>query len=239
MSRLFGTDGVRGVANTELTPELAMKLGAAGAYVLTEQRSYRPTIMVGCDTRISGGMLANALMAGICSVGANAVYVGVLPTPAIAYLTRKYKVDAGVVISASHNPVEFNGIKFFNSDGFAFFFVLKRWITSSSDKLITAPTFKSFSFSVKSSGFFSAFSDVCAFASRLRRVFLASSLLMTAIACHVMPYSSASCIILPLVALAKISDFSSGLKSLSPLLFFSVSLFFAVLSAMLFISFQL
>lgn len=118
MSRLFGTDGVRGVANTELTPELAMKLGAAGAYVLTEQREYRPTIMVGCDTRISGGMLANALMAGICSVGANAVYVGVLPTPAIAYLTRKYKVDAGVVISASHNPVEFNGIKFFNGDGY-------------------------------------------------------------------------------------------------------------------------
>ncbi len=118
MARLFGTDGVRGVANTELTPLLAMQLGAAGAYVLTEEHSYRPTIMVGCDTRVSGDMLANALMAGICSVGANAVYVGVLPTPAIAYLTRKYKVDAGVVISASHNPVEFNGIKFFNSDGY-------------------------------------------------------------------------------------------------------------------------
>lgn len=118
MGRLFGTDGVRGVANTELTPLLAMQLGMAGAYVLTEERSYRPTIMVGCDTRISGDMLANALMAGICSVGANAVYVGVVPTPAIAYLTRKYKVDAGVVISASHNPVEFNGIKFFNGDGY-------------------------------------------------------------------------------------------------------------------------
>lgn len=118
MARLFGTDGVRGVANTELTPLLAMQLGAAGAYVLTEEHSYRPTIMVGCDTRVSGDMLANALMAGICSVGANAVYVGVLPTPAIAYLTRKYKVDAGVVISASHNPVEFNGIKFFNGDGY-------------------------------------------------------------------------------------------------------------------------
>lgn len=118
MSRMFGTDGVRGVANTELTPLLAMQLGAAGATVLTQERSYRPTIMVGCDTRISGDMLANALMAGICSVGANAVYVGVLPTPAIAYLTRKYKVDAGVVISASHNPVEFNGIKFFNGDGY-------------------------------------------------------------------------------------------------------------------------
>ena len=118
MARLFGTDGVRGVANTELTPLLAMQLGQAGAYVLTEEKSYRPTIMVGCDTRVSGDMLANALMAGICSVGANAVYVGVIPTPAVAYLTRKYKVDAGVVISASHNPVEFNGIKFFNGDGY-------------------------------------------------------------------------------------------------------------------------
>ncbi len=118
MGRLFGTDGVRGVANTELTPELAMQLGQAGAYVLTKTNSHKPTIMVGCDTRISGDMLANALMAGICSVGANAVYVGVVPTPAVAYLTRKYKVDAGVVISASHNSVEFNGIKFFNGDGY-------------------------------------------------------------------------------------------------------------------------
>lgn len=118
MSRLFGTDGVRGVANSELTPLLAMQLGQAGAYALTKHNSHKPTIMVGCDTRISGDMLANALMAGICSVGANAVYVGVVPTPAVAYLTRKYKVDAGVVISASHNPVEFNGIKFFNGDGY-------------------------------------------------------------------------------------------------------------------------
>lgn len=118
MGRLFGTDGVRGVANEELTPELAMKLGQAGAYVLTQQFSHKPTIIVGCDTRISGGMLANALMAGICSVGANAVYVGVVPTPAIAYFTRAYKMDAGVVISASHNSVEFNGIKFFNGEGF-------------------------------------------------------------------------------------------------------------------------
>ena len=118
MSRLFGTDGVRGVAGTELTIELAMKLGQAGAYVLTKEKSHQPTIIVGCDTRISGGMLANALMAGICSVGANAIYVGVVPTPAIAYLTRKHKVDAGVVISASHNPMEFNGIKFFNGEGY-------------------------------------------------------------------------------------------------------------------------
>ena len=118
MARLFGTDGVRGVANEELTPILAMQLGQAGAFVLTKENEHKPTIMVGCDTRISGDMLANALMAGVCSVGANAVYVGVIPTPAVAYLTRKYKVDAGVVISASHNPVEFNGIKFFDGNGY-------------------------------------------------------------------------------------------------------------------------
>ena len=118
MGRLFGTDGVRGVANEELTPLLAMQLGQAGASVLTKEKAHKPTIMVGCDTRISGDMLANALMAGACSVGANCIYVGVIPTPAIAYLTHKYKVDAGVVISASHNPVEFNGIKFFDGDGY-------------------------------------------------------------------------------------------------------------------------
>ena len=118
MARLFGTDGVRGVANEELTPTLAMQLGQAGAYVLSKEIEHKPTIMVGCDTRISGDMLANALMAGACSVGANVVYVGVVPTPAVAYLTKKYKVDAGVVISASHNPVEFNGIKFFDGNGY-------------------------------------------------------------------------------------------------------------------------
>ena len=118
MSRMFGTDGVRGVANDELTPTLAMQLGQAGAYVLTKSKNHKPTIMVGCDTRISGDMLAYALMSGACSVGANCVYVGVVPTPAVAYLTRKHMVDAGVVISASHNSVEFNGIKFFDADGF-------------------------------------------------------------------------------------------------------------------------
>ncbi|MCR5343510.1 MAG: phosphoglucosamine mutase [Butyrivibrio sp.] len=118
MSRLFGTDGVRGVANDELTPLLAMQLGQAGAYVLSKENKHKPTIMVGCDTRLSGDMLASALMAGACSVGANVVNVGVLPTPAVAYLTRKYRVDAGVVISASHNPMEFNGIKFFDGNGF-------------------------------------------------------------------------------------------------------------------------
>ena len=118
MARMFGTDGIRGVAGSELTIELATKLGQAGAYVLTKEQEHQATIIVGCDTRISGGMLASALMAGICSVGANAIFVGVMPTPAIAYLTRKHKVDAGVVISASHNPMEFNGIKFFNGEGY-------------------------------------------------------------------------------------------------------------------------
>ncbi|MCI9021224.1 MAG: phosphoglucosamine mutase [Eubacterium sp.] len=118
MGRMFGTDGVRGVAGAELTIELATQLGQAGAYVLTREKEHQPTLIVGCDTRISGGMLANALMAGICSVGANAIFAGVLPTPAVAYLTRRHKVDAGVVISASHNPMEFNGIKFFNGDGY-------------------------------------------------------------------------------------------------------------------------
>ena len=118
MSRMFGTDGVRGVANSELTAELAMQLGQAGAYVLSRGKSRRPLIMVGCDTRLSGDMLANALMAGACSVGANVIYLGILPTPAVAYLAKKHRADAGVVISASHNPMEFNGIKFFDGEGF-------------------------------------------------------------------------------------------------------------------------
>ena len=118
MARLFGTDGVRGVANDELTPMLAMQLGQAGAYVLSKEKEHKPTIMVGCDTRISGDMLANALMAGACSVGANVVYVGVIPTPAIAYLTRRYRVDVGGGRFISNNPVEFNGIKFFDGNGF-------------------------------------------------------------------------------------------------------------------------
>ncbi|MCY6483441.1 phosphoglucosamine mutase [Clostridium aestuarii] len=117
MGRLFGTDGVRGIANTELTAELAYKLGRAGAFVLT-QGTHKPKILVGMDTRISGDMLEAALVSGILSVGAEAICVGVIPTPAVAYLTRKYKADAGVVISASHNPVEYNGIKFFNKNGY-------------------------------------------------------------------------------------------------------------------------
>lgn len=116
MTRMFGTDGVRGIANEDLTPELAYQLGKAGAFVLTEG-THKPTILLGKDTRISGDMLEAAMMAGILSVGANVIPVGVVPTPAIAYLTRKYKADAGVMISASHNPVEFNGIKFFDQKG--------------------------------------------------------------------------------------------------------------------------
>jgi phosphoglucosamine mutase len=117
MDRMFGTDGVRGIANTELTADLAYKLGRAGAFVLTEG-AHKPKILVGMDTRISGDMLEAALVSGILSVGAEAVTVGIIPTPAIAYLTREYGADAGVVISASHNPVEYNGIKFFSSNGY-------------------------------------------------------------------------------------------------------------------------
>ena len=118
MARLFGTDGVRGVANTELTGDLAFQLGRAGAYVLTKEKKHAPRILVAMDTRISGDMLESALVAGICSVGAHAMLAGVIPTPAVAYLVRKYRMDAGVMISASHNPVEYNGIKFFDNQGY-------------------------------------------------------------------------------------------------------------------------
>ena len=117
MSRMFGTDGVRGIANKELTAETAYKLGKAGAYVLTKG-THKPKILVGMDTRISGDMLGSALVSGILSEGAEAICVGIIPTPAVAYLTKKYKADAGVVISASHNPVEYNGIKFFSGEGY-------------------------------------------------------------------------------------------------------------------------
>ncbi|MDD6794128.1 MAG: phosphoglucosamine mutase [Clostridiaceae bacterium] len=117
MSRMFGTDGVRGIANKELTAQLAYDLGRAGAYVLTEG-THKPKILVGKDTRISGDMLEAALVAGILSVGAEAVVLGVIPTPAVAHLIREYNADAGVMISASHNPVEYNGIKFFDNQGF-------------------------------------------------------------------------------------------------------------------------
>ena len=116
MERLFGTDGVRGIANSELTCELAYKIGKAGAYILTKGNK-DAKIVVGKDTRISGDMLEAALISGICSVGADVICLGVIPTPAVSLLTKKYNADAGVVISASHNPVEYNGIKFFSSTG--------------------------------------------------------------------------------------------------------------------------
>lgn len=118
MGRLFGTDGVRGVANKELTCELALNIGRAAAMVLTDNTHRHPKILVGKDTRLSCDMLENALTAGLCSVGADVVHLGTVPTPAVAYLVTKYKADAGVMISASHNPCEFNGIKIFSSDGF-------------------------------------------------------------------------------------------------------------------------
>lgn len=117
MGKLFGTDGVRGVANKDLTPELAYKMGKAAAAVLSEE-SEKPLFIIGKDTRISGDMLEDALAAGILSVGGDVIKLGVIPTPAVAYLVGHYKADAGVVISASHNSFEYNGIKFFNSKGF-------------------------------------------------------------------------------------------------------------------------
>src|SRR5690554_5507005 len=116
MGKLFGTDGVRGIANKDLTPELAFNIGRAGAYILAKEK--KGNIIVGKDTRASGDMLEAALTAGICSMGLDVVTVGIMPTPAVAYLTRKYNALAGVVISASHNPGEYNGIKFFDSKGF-------------------------------------------------------------------------------------------------------------------------
>ncbi|WP_213975385.1 phosphoglucosamine mutase [Tepidanaerobacter acetatoxydans] len=116
-SRLFGTDGVRGVANKDLSPLLAFKLGRAGAQVLSKLHE-KPIMVVGKDTRISGDLLEAALIAGMCSQGADVLKVGIMPTPAIAYLTRHFNADAGVVISASHNPFEYNGIKFFDKNGY-------------------------------------------------------------------------------------------------------------------------
>ena len=118
MSRLFGTDGVRGVANGELTPELALRIGRAAASLLSDVADLRTPIVVGRDTRVSGTMLEAALVAGIASVGRDAISLGIVPTPAVACVTRAIGAAAGVVISASHNPIADNGIKFFGSDGF-------------------------------------------------------------------------------------------------------------------------
>mgnify|MGYP000708382394 CR=1 FL=1 len=119
MSRLFGTDGVRGVANVDLTSELALQIGRAAAMVLLkESKSAKPTVLIGKDTRASGDMLEAALTAGLCSVGCNVLSVGIVPTPAVAYLVDKYGCEAGVMISASHNPCEYNGIKIFQGNGY-------------------------------------------------------------------------------------------------------------------------
>lgn len=118
MGRLFGTDGARGIVNSELTCELAMEIGRAAAAVLTDSSNRRPKIIIGKDTRISSDMLEGALTAGLCSVGADVISLGVVPTPAVALLVGKYKADAGIMISASHNPHEFNGIKIFSGDGY-------------------------------------------------------------------------------------------------------------------------
>ena len=118
MGRLFGTDGARGVANSEISCELAMNIGKAAAMVLTENTNRKPKVLIGKDTRISGDMLECAISCGLCSVGADVMTLGVVPTPAVAYLVKKYGYDAAVMISASHNPCEYNGIKIFKSDGY-------------------------------------------------------------------------------------------------------------------------
>ena len=117
MRKYFGTDGIRRIANTELTPELVYKVAKAGAYVLSKHTDHTPTILIGRDTRISGTLIESAMVAGFLSYGANVKLLGVIPTPAVAYLTRKLNADASVVISASHNTFEFNGIKYFSNKG--------------------------------------------------------------------------------------------------------------------------
>ena len=116
MGRLFGTDGARGIANLDLTCELAMQIGAAEMVLSADKK--RPKVMIGMDTRFSSEMLEASITAGLCSVGADVLLLGVVPTPAVAYLVKKYRFDAGIMISASHNPFEYNGIKIFKSDGY-------------------------------------------------------------------------------------------------------------------------
>lgn len=118
MGRLFGTDGARGIANSELTCELATNIGRAAAFVLTEKKTEKPKVLIGKDTRVSSNMLEMALAAGLCSVGADVVLVGFVPTPAIAFLVKDREADAGIMISASHNPCEYNGIKIFDGNGY-------------------------------------------------------------------------------------------------------------------------
>lgn len=118
MGRLFGTDGARGVANTELTCEMSMEIGRAAAMVLANRQKEKPRVLIGMDTRASSQMLEAAITAGLCSVGASVMQAGVIPTPAVAYLVKKYEYDAAIMISASHNPCEYNGIKIFQGNGY-------------------------------------------------------------------------------------------------------------------------
>ena len=118
MGNLFGTDGIRGIANVDLTCDLATKVGRAMAYVLLKSENENPTVIIGKDTRLSSDMLECALAAGLCSVGVNVISLGVVPTPAVAFLVKKYNANAGIMISASHNPYQFNGIKIFQGDGY-------------------------------------------------------------------------------------------------------------------------
>ena len=118
MGKLFGTDGIRGVVGENLTAEMAFRVGQAVACVLAEDSGRRPVLLIGKDTRISSDMLESALMAGICSVGGDVKPVGTIPTPAVAYLARQEEADAGIVLSASHNPYEHNGIKVFSGQGY-------------------------------------------------------------------------------------------------------------------------
>ena len=117
MRKYFGTDGIRRIANTELTPDLVFRVAKAGAYVLSKHINHAPTILIGRDTRLSGTLIESAMISGFLSYGANVKMLGVIPTPAIAYLTKKLNADAGVVISASHNTFEFNGVKYFSNKG--------------------------------------------------------------------------------------------------------------------------
>lgn len=138
MGKYFGTDGVRGVANSELTPELAFKLGRFGGYVLTKEHD-RPKVIIGRDTRISGHMLEGALVAGLLSIGAEVMRLGVISTPGVAFLTKALGAQAGVMISASHNPVADNGIKFFGPDGFKLLddeeFEIEKYLEMEKDEL--------------------------------------------------------------------------------------------------------
>lgn len=117
MRKYFGTDGIRRIANSELTPELVYKVAKAGAYVFSKYKKTSPLILIGKDTRLSGDLIESSITAGLLSYGANVIHLGVIPTPAVAFLTRELKADASIVISASHNSYEYNGIKFFGSNG--------------------------------------------------------------------------------------------------------------------------